>query len=265
MSILDDGFNIDWGKVVQPVVEGAARAAVPAIVGNAGLRRVAAANQRASDIAGNAGDRALQLTTGAAAPAIQSINAGTTAAQERLKALKARNLDASAPAAAYLRQVVANGRNPNQLTPEQEQYLTQQRTQMMNGMDPSLRGSGQAYTSMVNQFDNNSRLPLISQNIQRADAAAGQLYGPGMAAANSADTGIANLAEGQGRDVAGITTGTASKGADIVRGVGDTQANAVTATGKAGADTMGSIGSFFANAANNSARDSRYGKFAYNN
>lgn len=231
--------DINWGKVLTPVVQSVAQSIVPAYTASRGLKRVEDANRRAADIS----------ATGVA-NASGAVNAGADTATANLDAMKQRSLDASAPATSYMRSVVA--RNPYELTPEQQAYLATQREQFINTMDPGIRGSGKAYTAAAKNFTTGVSMPLINQNIGRADQAASTLNSQGVNAANAADTGMASVATGQGNQLAGITTGGAN-----------TAANASTATGAAQADTMGAIGGFFANAANNAARESRYGKFSY--
>jgi hypothetical protein len=225
--IFDD---YDWSKILQPAAEGAAASIVPAYVASVGAKKAAAANQRAVDIA-NAG----------AANATASTIAGSDAARTTLQPVVNRGQTG----AQYLTGVVA--RNPYQLTPEQESDLAFQKEQMINGMDSSLRGSGQGYTAAVSRFENNARLPLIQSNVARSDQAAGTLNSEGVNATNQQ---------------ANLQAGTGTRVGQIQQQAADTGANATVATGKVQAGTLGDIGSFFAKAQNDANRPSRYGKFA---
>ena len=215
----------DWSKIAQGVAQSA-----PAVISSyVGARQIANANQRAAQIAADnaAANRA-------------TLTAANTTAQGYL----APQIAAGAPAADYLRTVMAQ--NPNELTPQQEIQLADTRRQAVTATPSGLRGSGRYLTASINDVNNRGRAGMVATNTGRADAAANTLASRGAGAA----TGAANLAANLGTQVANVNTTGADAGA-----------NAITATADSNNAALQNIGSFFANAVKDADRESRYRGF----
>ncbi|MDP2620590.1 MAG: hypothetical protein Q8P46_10515 [Hyphomicrobiales bacterium] len=218
-----DGW--DWNGIAN----GIARSAPAAISNFVGASQVASANQRAAQMAADnaAANRAV-------------LTSANTTAQGYLQP----QIAAGAPAADYLRTVMAQ--NPNELTPQQEIQLADTRRQAVTATPSGLRGSGRYLTASINDVNNRGRAGMVAANTGRADAAANTLASRGAGAA----TGAANLASNLGTQVANVNTTGADAGA-----------NAITTTADSNNAALQNIGSFFANAVKDADRESRYRGF----
>lgn len=225
MALFDDW---DWGKIAQGLI-----ASIPGTVASvAGANQVSDANQQAANLA--------------LVNAAQNRDVLSQATERGLGFLRPQ-LEAGAPATAYLRTVMAG--DPYSLTPAQKIDLADRRQRVLAGMSPGLRGSGRYVAAALGDVENRGRAGMIDANIARADQAARTLNAQGANAGASS----ANLSTQLGPAIAGQNTLAT-----------DTAGNAVTGTAASNAQTMGDIASFFANAVKEGTRDSRYRDFRKN-
>ncbi|MDG4721146.1 hypothetical protein [Thalassospira aquimaris] len=136
-----------------------------------------------------------------------AMEAANLAAQSRFEQLSA---DAQ-PGVTYLKKLAAG--DPYDLTPGQEQYLSDARRDAVNTLSRSgLRGSGRAVTAALKEVDSDLRNNFINSNLSRGDQAAGQLAGMNSSATRAAaDYGI---------DAARSGTGNLGTSADVAGGAG---------------------------------------------
>lgn len=152
MAWYDSLDNIDWGGMVTR--------AVPAVVGSLISSN---ANQRAAETVANATNSYAALQRQAQADA-----------QARLDAVAKQG----APAVSYLQNVVA--RPPGELTPQQQNYVSDVRRQTGNQL--SSRLGGRSATAIATKSASDIYGNTVAANQARSDNAAGTLAGRNMQA-----------------------------------------------------------------------------------